>query len=366
MIFVQGIFMDYAVIMAGGAGRRLWPLSRQGRPKQLLELFDQPMLQQCYRRLRHIFDKDSIFVATGARLAGPLARALPELSISNFIVEPVMRDTVGAVSLAATLLAERDPDARMTVVAVDQLLEPVECFTEAVTSAQAFLDTKPEALVTFGIKPEYPATDYGYLKTVSVGHGCKLPPTVHKVEKFVEKPDPDSAERFFQGGGYFWNSGMFVWKCSTILENLRKFLPENGRALDNIRNNLHDDNKLSEHFAQLPKVSIDYAVMEKSRDIYSIVIQCKWHDMGSYQALAQLLKPDQRHNVTVCGHSVLLDSRGNIVITDSPDQLVATIGLSNTIVVRNGDITFVCPLDQADKIKRLMDKLQADGKEKFL
>ena len=203
--------MDYAIVMAGGRGERLWPLSRQNRPKQVLKLFDgQTLLQRCFQRLSPIFDAENIIVLTNAAYADLVREELPELSIDSVIAEPVVRDTAGAIGLAASILVERDPQATMAVVTADQLIEPPDVFQQALKDALAFINKNPDGLVTFGIQPTFPSTQFGYIECTDPHKcpGCEN--EIYSVQAFVEKPDEKTAKQYVDTGQYFWNSGMFV------------------------------------------------------------------------------------------------------------------------------------------------------------
>ena len=204
--------MDYAVIMAGGAGKRLWPLSRQKRPKQVLELLDgQTLLRRCFERLRFMFDIRNIIVLTNAGYADVVRENLSELPLNNVIAEPVVRDTAGAIGLVSTILNKYDPNATIVVVTADQIIEPPEALQEAIKDALAFINHKPDNMVTFGIQPTFASTSLGYIK---YSNGRKYPNCknkVYSVDEFREKPDEETAEQYLAEGHYFWNSGMFVW-----------------------------------------------------------------------------------------------------------------------------------------------------------
>ena len=219
--------MDYAVIMAGGTGKRLWPLSRQKRPKQVLKLLDgQTLLRLCFERLRPIFDERNIITLTNAGYADLVRENLPELPYDNVIAEPTVRDTTGAISLAATVLTKYDQEATMAVVTADQLIEPPEVLQQAIKDALVFINNNPDNLITFGIKPTFPNTQLGDIKCATSQKCSECENTIYSVEAFNEKPNEKTAEQYLASSEYLWNSGMFVWKAKTILENLAKFLPE--------------------------------------------------------------------------------------------------------------------------------------------
>jgi len=362
--------MNYAVIMAGGTGKRLWPLSRQKRPKQMLKLLDgQTLLGRCFERLVPVFDARNILVLTNAGYVDLVRENLPDLPFNNVIAEPVVRDTASAIGLAATVLAQYDPEAVMALLTADQLIEPPEVLQQALTDAFTFIAQQPEALITFGIKPTFPSTQLGYIKVADPRQCPRCRNTVYSVEAFREKPDEETARRYVGSGAYSWNSGMFVWKAKTILANLQEFLPEAMEPLRQIAGGWDSPvqgKKLQEWFPKLPKISIDYAVMEKARDVYAIQLDCQWLDMGSFAALADVIKSDENNNVVVAGNSELLDCRNDIIITEDKGHLIAAIGLNDIVIAHTPDATLVCHVSQTERLKTLLERIEQHGRTKFL
>lgn len=362
--------MDYAVIMAGGTGKRLWPLSRQKRPKQVLKLLDgQTLLRRCFERLRPIFDLRNIIVLTNAGYAEVVRENLAELPSNNIIAEPDVRDTAGAVGLAATILAKYDPEATIAVVTADQIIEPAEVLQQALRDGLTFVKNNPEKMITFGIRPTFASTSLGYIKCVKP-HKCpKCENELYSVEAFKEKPDEKTAKQYVESGQYFWNSGMFVWKARTILANLAKFLPETVEPLARIQTGWDSPNQqkiLLEWFLKLPKISIDYAVMEKAEGVHAIKLDCRWLDMGSFAALADIISSDKDNNIVVAGQSELLGCKNSIIVTEDKGHLIAAIGLENMVVAHSPDATLVCHIDQTSKIKDLLDLIERSIGDKFL
>ena len=362
--------MEYAVIMAGGVGKRLWPLSRKKRPKQVLKLLDgQTLLRRCFDRLLPIFDVRNIIVLTNARYADLVRENLPALPADNVIPEPAVRDTAGAIGLAATILAKFHPDASMAVVTADQIIEPPGLLQQALKDALTFVNDNPDSMVTFGIQPTFPSTLLGYVKC---GDSRKAPGChneIYAVEAFEEKPDEETALKYLDSGQYLWNSGMFVWKARTILANLEKFLPEATEPLAKIRADWDGPNQqqtLAEWFLKLPKISIDYAVMEKAQAVHGIKLDCRWLDLGSFAALADIITADENNNIVVAGASELLDCKDSIIVTEDKGHLIAAIGLENLVVVHSPDATLVCPADQAHRLKELLNLISKHGGGEFL
>jgi mannose-1-phosphate guanylyltransferase len=362
--------MDYAVIMAGGTGKRLWPLSRQKRPKQVLKLLDgQTLLRRCFERLRPIFDIRNIIVLTNAGYSDVVRENLSELPFNNVIAEPTVRDTAGAIGLVSTILYKYDPDATIAVVTADQIIKPPEVLQEAIKDALTFINNNPDDMITFGIQPTFASTSLGYIKCGNSRKCPKCKNEIYSVDAFKEKPDEKTAKEYLDSGQYFWNSGMFVWKARTILAYLKKFLPEAGEPLAKIQAAWDSPNQqqtLQEWFIKLPKISIDYAVMEKADKVNAIKLDCRWLDMGSFAALADIISSDKDNNIVVAGQSELLDCRNSIIVTEDKGHLIAAIGLENMVVAHSPDATFICHIDQTDRLKELLELIKQHTGEKFL
>src|SRR5215217_6902218 len=287
--------------MAGGSGTRLWPLSRSGRPKQLLDIVaggDGPphsLLAEAFTRLETVLPADRIWVCTAARYGAQVQAALPELRPDRLVLEPVARDTANAVGLTAALVADVDPDAELAVVSADHVIRPVEKFAAVLTAAYEALESRPRALVTLGITPTAPATGFGYVQR---GGPTGLP-GVAEAASFREKPDRETAERYVSSGEYLWNSGMFVWRARTVLDALAEHLPDSAKGLEQIvaaPAGPQRDAVLAEVFPTLPKISVDYAVLEPAATepgrVLVVDLDADWLDVGSWPALAHTLPTD--------------------------------------------------------------------------
>ena len=362
--------MDYAVIMAGGSGKRLWPLSRRRRPKQVLKLLGgQTLLRCCFHRLSPVFDTRNIIIFTNAGYADLVRENLPELPFNNVIAEPVVRDTAGAIGLAAAILTKGDHEATMAVVTADQLMEPDEVLQQALKDALVFVNGNPDDMVTFGIQPTFASTQLGYIKCAAARKCPSCENEIYSVEAFKEKPDEKTAKEYLDSGQYLWNSGMFVWKAKTILDNLGKFLPEATEPLHRIQADWDSPNQqrtLDEWFPKLPKISIDYAVMERADNVYAIKLDCRWLDIGSLAALADIISSDKDNNIVVAGVSELVDCKNSIIVTEDDAHLIAAIGLEDMVVAHTSDATLICPIGQTQRLKELLELIEQHTGEKFL
>jgi mannose-1-phosphate guanylyltransferase len=360
--------VQHAVIMAGGSGTRLWPLSRAGRPKQLLDIVAGPdggahsLLAEAFTRLEAVLPAEQIWVCTAARYADQVRADLPRLAPGRLVLEPTARDTANAVGLTAALVADVDPDAELAVVSADHVIRPVERFAETLRTAYAALAARPRALVTLGVTPTHPATGFGYVQR---GAPIEVPGAA-EAASFREKPDRETAERYLASGEYLWNSGMFVWRARTVLDALAEHLPESATGLERIVKapaGPQRDAVLAEVFPTLPKISVDYAVLEPAATepgrVLVVDLNADWFDVGSWPALAYTLAADGEGNAHR-GRTVLLDSVGNVVFSDDPDHLVALVGVRDSVVVHTADVTLVCPVGDAERVKQLLAEVE-DG-----
>ncbi len=356
--------MRHALIMAGGAGTRLWPLSRKCRPKQLLRVLEgKSLLRQAYERLAALLPAEQIHVITGVEYVEAMRAELPELPAPNFIAEPCARDTTNAIGLAAHLLASRDSDAVMGVFAADHIIKPTDAFCATVAKGFDVAERFPDALITFGIKPRVPHTGYGYVQ-----RGGKLEADVYETEQFVEKPDVPTAESYVASSEYYWNSGMFVWRVGTIIEQIRKHQPAIDSGLQAVAADFHDPAKadaVRERFAALPKVSVDFAVMERADRVITVEMTCEWIDVGSWTSLTEILPPAADGHTQAAPQVVALGGRRNIYVSES-DHLIATIGVSDLVIVHSDDATLICRRQDAQKIKELVEKIRAAHGERYV
>lgn len=347
--------MRHVLIMAGGSGKRLWPLSRQDMPKQLLRILGgQSLLRLAYERLDGLVGPEQVWVCTGADYAHVVADELPELPAENILGEPEGRDSLNAIAWTAAVLTQTDPDAVMAVVASDQIMRPTSTFQRALREGFEVAEADEHALVTFGVVPTMPHTGYGYLHW-----GESLPgyPDVRRVLAFKEKPDRTTAEGYLDSGEYWWNSGMFIWRAATVLDQLRQLLPDTHRLVTELA---QQPDKLAEIYPKLAKISVDYAVMEPASqgrtDAHVVAVQLPitWHDVGGYPSLRGQLPWDD-HGNAASGTTVVVGSRDNLVLNQAGDgRLLAAIGMHDTVMVQTDQITVVCPLGEAERIKELV------------
>ena len=354
----------YAVVMAGGSGTRFWPASRAARPKQFLPIAgERPMLRATVDRLEGLVPAERTLVVTAASQLELVAECLPDLPRENLIAEPEARNTAAAVALGAFEVARRDPQAVQVVLPADHHIEPVTDFRATLAAGAA--EARAEGgLITFGIRPDHPATGYGYIETGDRLREVDGQP-VHSVARFVEKPDRARAEEFLATGRFLWNAGIFCWRVDAILAALAEHQPDIHGPLSTTA---VGDPALDTLYPTLASVSIDVGVMERAADVRTIPIGYTWNDVGSWSALADVDAPgdDGNWRRLVEGAELMTsDAKGCIAYSDDP-ELIAIVGLEDVVVVRTGSRTLVCHKDAAQDVKRIVEQLKERGDTEHL
>ncbi|MCR6656404.1 MAG: sugar phosphate nucleotidyltransferase [Opitutus sp.] len=346
----------YVCIMAGGSGERFWPMSRQRTPKHLLKLFsDRTLVEDTVRRLDGVVPRENIFVLTNeAQLAGT-RDALPFLKPEQIIAEPAKRDTAPAAALATGLVRARNPDAVVALLPADALIENHAVFARQLSAALGRA-AQSDAFVTFAIKPSFAATGFGYLEM-----GDTLPHTAgggvcRKVNRFVEKPNAETAERYVASGNYGWNAGVFIWRVSSFLREAEQHATELATF---VRDFPAGDPTafLAERFPALPKISVDYAIMEKAARVETVLAEYDWDDVGTWTAIPAHLPQDAAGN-TLRGHVVAEDAQNNIAFSNG--RTIALLGVKDLVVVETPDAILVCHRDATQHVKKLMPRLPKD------
>lgn len=331
----------YAVIMAGGTGGRFWPMGRKKMPKQLLPLVNSStMLRNTVDRLEGFVPKENLLVMTNKDIANSIIRELPDIPRENIIVEPEGRDTAPCIALAATLLYLRDPDSVMCILPADHVITPRDVLHKTLRRAVSL--TREGYLITLGIPVSSPATGYGYIHL-----GQPLHDDFMTIAGFKEKPTLSTALEFMQSGQYLWNSGIFLWQSSVILEEFERNCPEINASICKWLKG----SDYTADFAALPKISIDYAILEKTDRAAVCRAPFNWDDVGSWKVLKNFRKANDDGNVLE-GNSHIIDGRNNLIINDS-DLAVAVVGLSNIAVIKSGNGLLVCALDSEQKVKEI-------------
>lgn len=359
--------MLHAVVMAGGSGTRFWPESRKQRPKQLLELVgSETLIRQTVDRLGPLIGPQHTVVVTSAELADGITAELPDVPAENIVAEPCGRDTAACIGLAAHWLLRGDPNAVMVVLPADHFIQPAPAFQQALAAAEALIAQRPEALVTLGARPQHPATGFGYIE-----RGRALPNqdgvTLYEVNAFREKPELAVAEQFVASGDYYWNCGIFIWRAARILEALEQFAPQVHEALARLAPALGTaDEKaaLERIYPEIPRISIDRAVMEKADGVYVLEAPFQWEDVGNWESLARLRGSDADGNCITGQHCGLETS--NCIIRGRPGSLVTTVGVSNLIIVQTPDAILVADRNCQESFRELNALLRERDYDAFL
>ncbi len=359
--------MLHALIMAGGGGTRFWPRSRQQKPKQFLNLVgERSLLQQAVDRIEAMVPPEHTWVITSAQHTDLVAEHLPGLAKERIIGEPCGRDTAACIGLGAALIARDDPDATMIVMPADHVIEPAQEFLRATQVAEQMVAEHPDALVTIGIPPTFPATGYGYIQRgPEITHRQGI--SIFKVKSFREKPGADLAEQWVVSGDYYWNSGIFFWKARTILEILKAKQPGLAEAVERIAAAWPTgkrDEVFRTEYENLPRLSIDYAVMESAEEVLVVQAPYRWDDVGSWLALDRMHAQDATGNTVLANHCGL--DTAQCVIVAEPGTLVATVGVSNLLIIQDGDAILVADRRDEAAIKNLVGLLKNKGLEKYL
>lgn len=350
----------YAVILAGGSGTRFWPLSRNARPKQLLALFDEEtLIEKAVARLDGLIPRERILVITNAAQLAQTRATLPQLAEENVIAEPSRRDTAPAITLAAALVASRDPEAVMVVLPADQLIVDQANFRSVLRRA-AFAAVNEAAIVTLGIPPDWPCPSYGYIERGERLEHLTSPgeADIYDVKCFREKPSSEVAAAYLAQGGFSWNAGIFLWTIPTLRRELASHAPALACYLDTVMAAADPMQVATEGWEGLEKISIDFALLEKAERILNLDAAVGWDDVGGWISAAKYLEHDDQNNAHR-GPLLAVDSRNNVIFSTASAPLVALLGVENLIIVQTPDALLVAARDQADQIKRLVDQLPA-------
>ncbi len=357
----------YALIAAGGHGTRLWPLSRARLPKQMLPLIDNhSMFRTSVERIQTLFRPENIFVVTGREHASDLQGEVPQIPSENFILEPYAKNTAPALALALTYIHQRDPAATFAILTADHHISQSEKFCRVLEAAWQV--AQEDKIVTIGITPTSPATGFGYIQQGEIIRQVN-DFTVYQSRRFTEKPDIVRATHFLASGQYSWNSGMFIWRADRAMRDLERHQPALFALCSSLQAALDSpdyETQLNEIWEQMPRLSIDFAIMEKADNIAVIPTDIGWSDVGSWASLYDILPQDSFGNC-VKGDAddkrVILDTRDTLVVSD---RLTVAIGLEDIVIVDTEDVLLICHKDRTQDVKQVVDYLRENGNEEYL
>ncbi len=357
---------NYCVILAGGKGKRLWPVSRENMPKQFLDFFStgRTLLQQTYERIAKFINPENILVATKREYVELVEQQLPQLKEENILPEPVNRNTAPSVAWATCRILHRNAEARLVVVPSDQMILEEEAFERDVTCGLDWVDAN-DGLLTMGVKPTRPEPGYGYIQI------CDEPccDNIHKVKSFTEKPEREFAKMFIQSGEFYWNTGLFLARCEYLRECLKKIFPPVLRIIDQegVEYTVEKEERcIEEHYSVYPNLSIDYGILEKSDNVYVMKCSFGWADLGTWHSMYETMCKGEGDNVVLSRRVMLDNCRGNIV--KLPDDHIAVLNnLDGYIVAEKGNVLLVCKKeDSSDLVRKYLNEVQMDEGEEFL
>jgi mannose-1-phosphate guanylyltransferase len=358
----------YAVIMAGGGGTRLWPVSRKARPKQMLQLTSQRTLFQiAVDRLEGLFPSERILVVTVEEQALELRKQCPQIPSENYLIEPMPRGTASVVGLAAIALNHRDPKASMVILTADHFIQQEAYFRSLLKAALEVADQG--YLVTLGIKPHHPATGYGYIQQgESLGKFSEF--EAFRAIGFKEKPDLDGARSFIEQGDHAWNSGMFIWRVDRIMAELDQLMPQLTEIIQKIASVWETDTQnevLQELWPSIRPETIDYGIMEKADQVAVLPADnLGWNDVGSWDSLFDVLPLDETGNIVTNAHHVGIDTDSSLIFGQDPERLIVTIDAQDMVIIDTKDALLICPKDSVQKVRTVVEHLKKTGQQKYL
>ena len=356
---------NVVVIMAGGKGERFWPMSRINMPKQFLALTNSPltMIQLTVKRIRSLVEIDDIYIVTNEKYKDLMYTQLPEIKKENILFEPIGKNTAPCIGLATAVIKKRYDEANVIVLASDHVVKSETIYLSNIELALKY--SNMNNIVTLGIVPEHIETGYGYIK---LGNRVNDYDIIYNVDRFVEKPNYETAKEYCSSGNYLWNSGMFVWKNSIMLDSFKTYMPELYNSIEKISAAV-DTKKYKEvlikEYNKIQSESIDYGIMEKTDKIYVIPGNFGWDDVGSWLSVERLRKVDENNNI-LDGHISQYISKNNIVINKCDNKIIAMVGVENMIIINTEDATLIMNKDNSQDLKKMLQKLKKSDDERYL
>ena len=355
---------NYCIIMGGGIGSRFWPFSREDRPKQFLDFFGvgRSLIQQTFDRFNQLIPTENIYIATNKSYAALVKEQLPELKDNQILLEPTRRNTAPCIAYSAYRIRAINPEANIVVTPADHLILNEDNFLKNIQKGLNFAAKFP-SLLTLGVKPNRPETGYGYIQTQEGGTD-----NIQKVKAFTEKPNYELAKVFFESGEFFWNSGIFIWNVKTILDAFQKYLPDMAFRLEqgsSIYNTPDEAAFIEEHYPMIQNISIDYGIMEKANNVYMLMADFGWSDLGTWGSLYDISEKDESQNAVLKCKSLLVESEGNLLTI--PEKKLAVIqGLNDYIIAESENILLICKKSDEQRIKQFVADVAMKYGEKYI
>ncbi|HNV97330.1 MAG TPA: sugar phosphate nucleotidyltransferase [bacterium] len=353
--------MNYAVILAGGHGTRLWPISRKNSPKQTECFFNnKTLLQITYDRTKKIFPKNNIFISCGEKQYKIFKNQFRELARENFIIEPEARGTAMAIGFACINILKKDKDAKIVMINSDHYISDIDIYKNDIKSCLTSIDKNPRFISLMGINPTYPETAYGYIQ---VGSFFKIynSKKFYKVAKFKEKPDLEKAKKYLKNGKFLWNPAWFVFRADTMISLFKKFLPKHFNSLKNIEQNF-SSKIIKREFKKVENISIDYGIIEKVKDMIILPSRVMWRDIGAWDAVKDCFGKSNENLIDA--NVILIDSKDNLIINKDKSKIISLIGINNLVIVDTKDALFICPKDRSQEVKNIISILKKQSKYK--
>jgi len=355
----------YCVVMAGGSGTRFWPKSRENKAKQFLKIFgNRSLIQSTVKRFEEIVGYDHIYIVAKSNQKPFIRKHVPEVPEKNLLFEPLGKNTAPCIGLAAIHIAKKDPDAVMAISPADHLVKKTGQFQKVIKAAGQLAEQK-NALVTIGITPTRPSTGYGYIQ-INGDHQKLFGVDTYRIKTFAEKPNFETAQRFLESGDFFWNSGIFVFKTSVILQTIEEFLPDLYDSLMEIQTSADGDDfntVLDRVYHQIKSISIDYGIMEQAKNVFMVKGDFTWNDLGSWDQVYKLTPQDNKGNACL-GETVLIDTKNSYISSDH--GIVAVMGMEDVVVVRDGDAVLVCKRKRSEDVKHLVERIKREKLNDYL
>ena len=355
---------NYCIIMGGGIGSRFWPFSREDRPKQFLDFFGvgRSLIQQTFDRFNQIIPTENIYIATNKNYAALVKDQLPEIADNQILLEPTRRNTAPCIAYASYRIKTINPNANIVVTPADHLILDEQNFLKNIQKGLNFVAKYP-SLLTLGVKPNRPETGYGYIQTQEGGND-----NIQKVKTFTEKPNKELAKVFFESGEFFWNSGIFIWNIQTIVSAFQKYLPDMANRFDQdltVYNTLNEAAFIEEHYPMVQNISIDYGIMEKADNVFMLMADFGWSDLGTWGSLYDISEKDEDQNAVLRCKSLFVESEGNL-LTLPENKLAVIQGLNDYIIAESDEILLICKKSDEQRIKQFVADTAMKYGEEYL